>query len=151
MCLVNGTASSMEISFTNSVPLSSSGKTHSSSYSIKSLEIPCTVSAAFSRDLLERDRPAGWKWALHRGSGSAPVAPGLLPIRALYGAPCAPAGTSPPPDFPLAPLKSCSTGARDLNVGKLTKSDPFTSEARKTVNKSPDVCASVQGLLPPYG
>lgn len=129
MCLVNGTASSMEISLTNSIPLSSSGKTHSSSYSIKSLEIPCTVSAAFSRDLLPR--PAGWKWALHRGSGSAPVAPGLLPTRALYGAPCAPAGTSPPPGFPLAPLKSCSERSKSSEREKTYKVGPFYQRGQK--------------------
>lgn len=51
----------------------------------------------------------------------------------------------------LLRLKVAPKGARALNVRKLTKSEPLTSEAGKPVNKSPDVCASVQQLLPPYG
>lgn len=102
---------------------SSSGKTHTDSSSQQVTRNTLPRTSSMIRRGVFRPPPACRKWAPRRGCSRAGRAPGSLRSRRPWAAAV----------LAFAPL--APEGARALDVGKLTKSRPFSSAARRAVNK----------------
>lgn len=119
---------------------SSSGKTHTDSSSQQVTRNTLPHTSSMNRRGVFQSPPACWKWAPLRGSGSAP---GLQPSGARSGLPELQEALGRGRARGLHLSQLAREGPRAL--GKLTKSKPFSSTARKAVNKSPSVSCGSPG------